>query len=258
MEAIQPCADRPTVLRPLGILSVRIALVGAAAVLGWLALGGPGRGLAFPPPAPIAAVTLLPVNLVCLFLVRRLVHDQGRRLRDLVGYRAGRLLVDIGWGLLWLVVLYVPFVATVLAVMALRYGSGMVAAFGSIFFDPASLPPLSSTVSLALAVVAVITFAPVNAPVEELVYRGYAQQELARSWAPSTAIGVSAVAFGLQHAFFAGTPDAALVYLAAFTVWGLGAGIIVHRQGRLLPMIIAHGVVNLASTSVPAVLIATV
>lgn len=242
-------------VRPaVGLLAARVGLIGAAAVLGWLALGGPGRGLPFPPPPLIAAVTILPVNLVSLLLVRRLVHADHQRLRDLVGYRPGRLLADIGWGLLWLVVLYLPFAGTVVAVMSLRYGSEMSSAFGTVFFDPASVPPLTTSTLTVLAVAAVVTFAPVNAPVEELVYRGYAQRALTRRWRPAAAIGVSAAAFGLQHAFFAPTSAAVVIYLAAFSVWGAGAGIIVHRQGRLFPMIVAHAVVNLA-TSAPALLV---
>lgn len=107
---------------------------------------------------------------------------------------------------------------------------------------------------VVLAVVTVVTFAPVNAPVEELLYRGSAQPNLARRWPVPAAIAATAVAFGLQHVFFAPTPDAVLVYLCAFTVWGLGAGIIVHRQGRLFPMIVAHLVVNLAA-SAPALVV---
>ena len=55
--------------------------------------------------------------------------------------------------------------------------------------------------------------------------------------------------FGLQHAFFAPTADAMIVYVAAFTVWGAGSGLIVAAQRRLLPITIAHGIVNLATSS---------
>lgn len=247
--------DARAAFRALGLLAARIGLIGAAAALGWLALNGPAGGVTFPP-LVLIGLLLMPVNLICLVLVRRLVHAEGRRLRDLIGYRSGRLRADIGWGLLWLIVLYLPFAATIVVVVALLYGSDAPAAFGTILFDPGSVPRLSPAVLTALAVVTAVTFAPLNAPVEELVYRGYAHQALTRRWRPAVAIGVSAAAFGLQHVFFAPTSAAVVVYLAAFTVWGIGAGIIVHRQGRLLPMIIAHLLVNLAA-SAPVLVIAT-
>jgi membrane protease YdiL (CAAX protease family) len=62
------------------------------------------------------------------------------------------------------------------------------------------------------------------------------------------AILIPAVLFGLQHAWYAPTPDAVLVYVCAFFVWGLGAGVIASRQRRLLPLIIAHFTVNLFTT----------
>ena len=69
-----------------------------------------------------------------------------------------------------------------------------------------------------------------------------------------SAIGVPAAIYALQHVFYAPTPDAVVVFVAAFFVWGLGAGIIAHRQGRLLPIIVAHGLVNLLMT-LPALVI---
>ena len=65
------------------------------------------------------------------------------------------------------------------------------------------------------------------------------------------AILVPGAIFALQHVFYAPTPDLAIVFVAAFFVWGVGSGIIVHRQGRLMPIIVAHFLVNL-SLSAPA------
>ena len=132
--------------------------------------------------------------------------------------------------------------------MWLLHGRAMFGAFESVFFDPDSVPDLAPAVLTALAVVAVLTFAPLNAPAEELVYRGYGQQRLARRMPLAAAIAVSAALFGVQHVFYAPTPDAVVVYVCAFFVWGLGSGIIAHRQGRLMPIIIAHGIVNLGTT----------
>jgi membrane protease YdiL (CAAX protease family) len=108
---------------------------------------------------------------------------------------------------------------------------------------------------IILALVTAITFAPLNAPAEELVYRGYAQTELVRHRVPVVlAVGLPALLFGLQHLFYAPTAAAMPVFGCAFVVWAIGAGVIVLRQGRLMPMIIAHLLVNLA-TSLPLLLV---
>lgn len=245
---------QPYAARAVGLMLGRVALVGVASVLVW-AVFLPTGATAFPPSPLFAVLAMLPVNLVCLWWVRRLVHDRGSRLRDLIGYSRARIGRDVLWGLLWLVVLYVPFVLTVLGVMALQYGGGTFEAFETVFFDPASVPDLPQWAMTILAVVAVLTFAPLNAPVEELVYRGYGRQGLATRMPIALAIVVSALLFGLQHLFYAPTSSAALVYACAFFVWGIGSGIIAQRQGRLMPIILAHFAVNLF-TSAPALAIA--
>jgi membrane protease YdiL (CAAX protease family) len=45
-----------------------------------------------------------------------------------------------------------------------------------------------------------------------------------------------------------------IVYGVAFFVWGAVGGIIYAKQGRLMPLIIAHAIVNLF-TSAPALII---
>jgi len=252
----RPRSDARASLRgPVALLLGRVVLVAAASVLVWAALAAVGAATTFPPVPMLGALAMLPVNIVCLLWVRRLVHAEGRRLRDLIGFSAARLGRDFLWGLLWVAVLFVPFVLAIMGVMALRHGDAMFDAFETVFFDPASVLQLAPAVTAVLALVAVLTFAPLNAPAEELVYRGYGQQGLARRMPVPVAIVVSAVLFGLQHVFYAPTTDAVLVYVVAFFAWGVGAGIIAYRQGRLLPIIIAHFLVNLF-TSAPALVFA--
>jgi membrane protease YdiL (CAAX protease family) len=231
----------------LGLLLVRVALVGLVSLLGTLVWWFTTGSRPFPPGPMVASLALLPVNVFCLWLVRRLYRRHGRGLRDVFGGSPR----DLGWGLLWVVVLWPPFVLTIFVVMWLLHGAEMFTAFETVFFDADAVPALPAAVALNLGVLTVLTFAPLNAPAEELVYRGYAQSALATRWPVGAAIACSAVAFGLQHAFFAPTRDAMIVYVGAFTVWGLGSGLIVARQGRLLPITIAHFLVNLA-TSAPA------
>jgi len=239
---------------PLALPVLRVIMVGLACTAAWLVTLAATGGGAFPPPTLVAVVAMLPVNVACLWLVARLVRRDGGRLRDLVGARRGHVLRDILWGVLWLFVLYIPFSLTIVLTMWLLHGDETLARFETAFFDAATLPPFDTVAWSVLAIIAVITFAPLNAPAEEFVYRGYAQRGLTRRLPVWVGIGVPAAIYALQHVFYAPTPDAVVVFVAAFFVWGLGAGIIAHRQGRLLPIIVAHGLVNLLMT-LPALVI---
>lgn len=243
-----------TATSAVALLATRLALVALATLATWLVLAAAGAAVPFPPGPLFATVALLPVNIVSLLLVRHLVHRTGGTVRGLLGFERARLGRDVLWGLLWLVVLYLPFVLTVLAVMWALHGAAMFDRFETVFFDPDAIPALPGTLLAVLTVVAVVSFAPLNAPTEELVFRGYAQRGLATRLPVIAAIAVSAVAFGLQHAFFAPTVDAVIVYICAFTVWGAVSGLIVHRQGRLMPVVVAHFLVNLIMTA-PAVVV---
>ncbi|WP_432559312.1 CPBP family intramembrane glutamic endopeptidase [Granulicoccus sp. GXG6511] len=232
----------------LGLPVLRIVLVAAASGLTWSLVRAVAPGVAFPPPAVLASVAMLPVNIVCLLLVARLLHRDGMTVRAVLGLQRGRLLRDALWGLLWIVVLYLPFVGTIMLVMFALHGGETFERFEVVFFDPAAVPDLPAMVWLVIGIVAVLTFAPLNAPAEELVYRGFSQGRLARVWPPILALLVPAVLFGLQHLLYAPTPEAALVFAAAFFVWGLGSGVIYLRQRRLMPLVFAHGLVNLLFT----------
>ena len=240
--SVEPRASRLTGL--LGLPLLRVALVGAAALATWAVLVAVGEDSAFPPSTIFSSATMLPVNLICLLLVRRALHSSGRRARDLIDFSWRRLGTDLLWGLLWLAVLSVPYAATIAGVMFALHGDGMAERFETAFSDPETAPSLEQSTLAVLAVVSVATFAPLNAPTEELVYRGYSQGGLMRRWPAAAAILVPAAIFALQHVFYAPTPDLVVVFVAAFFVWGVGSGIIVHRQGRLMPIIVAHFLVN--------------
>ncbi len=122
-----------------------------------------------------------------------------------------------------MLVLYLPFVAAVLGTMWALHGNQTFVAFETVFFDPDAAAIAQPGWALALGIVAVLTFAPLNAPVEEAIFRGYAQSRLSGSLPMVAVVLVCSIAFGLQHAFFAPTPDAMIVYVVAFTVWGIGS-----------------------------------
>jgi membrane protease YdiL (CAAX protease family) len=133
------------------------------------------------------------------------------------------------------------------------FGVNFLSQFEAVFVPPPeSTPMLPFAVSLAVAIVVVVTFTPLNAPVEELVYRGFSQRGIGSpTW---LSILVPSIGFGIQHMFFAPTVAGMVVYAVAFFVWGVVGGIIYAKQGRLMPLIVAHLVVNLF-TSAPALII---
>lgn len=239
---------------PLALPLVRIALVALAALVtsAILALAGQPSG----PEAvsTFGAIYLLPVNIVSLVLAGWLLKREGSTIRSVIGFDRSRLGRDIAWGALWLMVLWVPFVVAIMGTMFALYGADMFHRFETVFApDVAAIPALGFTSSIIFAIVAVITFAPLNAPAEEIVYRGYSQGRLARCH-PIAAVLVPSLLFGIQHVAFAATPAAMLVYAVAFFAWGLGSALIYRWQRRLMPLIIAHVIVNL-TTSLPALIL---
>lgn len=228
-----------------GLPAVRVALVATASTIAWLLTGALPKDF---PPNPLLSVTaMLPVNVICLILVIRLARRNGGTVRALLGFRADRIGRDLLWGVLWLFVLYLPFVGTLIGLMALQFGDRLFDSF-EVVFVPGAGPDLPIQVWGVLGVIAALTFAPLNAPVEELVYRGYSQSRLGTRWPLALAIVVPAALFGLQHFWYAPTPNAAVIFLCCFTVWGVTSGAIYHYQKRLMPLVFAHGIVNLAFT----------
>lgn len=238
-------SDRPAIGWALGLPLLRIALVAIASTLVWLIAGAlPDT---FPPSPLLSAVAMLPVNVICLLLVIHLVRRQGGSVAVLLGWRKDRIGRDLAWGLLWLAVMYLPFVGVMIGIMALKFGPELFGSFETVFVS-GSLPELSASVWGVLGAISVLTFAPLNAPTEELVYRGYAQGRLARRLPLAVAIAIPAALFGIQHIWYAPTPDAVLIFLCCFTVWGLISGLIYRWQRRLMPLVFAHFLVNLVFT----------
>lgn len=229
----------------IGLPVLRVALVAAASVLVWLSVRAVDSAAAFPLPSMLSAAAMLPVNVICLVLLSGILKREGRSIRELLGFRPRRVLIDLLWGLLWVLVLYLPFAGTIILVVWLQHGDEVFTAMATVFFDPASIPTLAPAAWTVIAIVSVVTFAPLNAPAEELVYRGYAQGTLAKRWSAASAIIVPALVFALQHVWYAPTPDAVVAFVCAFFVWGVGSGLIYRLQGRLMPLVFAHGLVNL-------------
>lgn len=235
-----------------GLLWLRFGLVLSVTLLLWLVVGGVTGVTAFPPNTMWATLGLLPVNVVCLLVVIRLYRQQRLTLWQALGIQRGRVLKDFLWGLLWLMVMNIPFGIVIAGMVFLIYGADAPESFETVFVNPAAMMPMHPGLLLCIALVSVVPFMVLNAPTEELVFRGYGLAGLERRLGVSGAIIVTALVFGAQHVFFAATLPGMLVFFVAFTVWGVLAAVIVRKQGRLFPLVIAHYIVNIG-LSAPAI-----
>ena len=234
----------PVAARAWSVLALRLGMVLVISLLTWAVLRSTAGVSAFPPDTMWATLGLLPVNIICLLVVARFYRNQGLSLRDAMGIQRGRIAKDIGWGLLWLIVLNVPFALAVSGTVWLMYGAQAPEAFATIFIAPEAQASISPVALLIIALIAVIPFIVLNAPVEELVFRGYGLNGLQPGLGRIGAIIMTSLLFGAQHIFFAATIPGMVVYFVAFTVWGGIAAIIVTRQRRLFPVIVAHWLIN--------------
>ncbi len=92
-----------------------------------------------------------------------------------------------------------------------------------------------------LGVVLLVAIVGIGAPViEEIFYRGLFQRALLkRGLPPAAAIGINATIFALSHG--------QLLQLPALLLFGLAAGVLAHRSGRLGPAITAHVAFNMVT-----------
>lgn len=210
--------------------------VGIAAGLGW------------------STLTLTVVNLLCLGLLAWRSRVEVADLRAMIGLRRRWLVKDILSGLLWSLLLGGLLLAGVFGIVLALYGPAGLNDLETVFVGDADL---SFSLPLWLAYVSAVAFPLLNPVVEELQYRGYAQPRLVAAlggvW---PGILVTALGFGLQHVVFALTLPSALAFAVGFFLWGLGAGYITHRQGRLVSVIVAHVISNLSFGVVPLLIIA--
>lgn len=236
------------------LLAVRLGSVLVVTLVMWLVIRATTGVESFPPNTMWATLGLLPVNVICLLLVRTFYRQNGVSLRDALGFARERLGRDLLWSLLWLVVLNVPFMAVVAGTVFALYGSDAPSAFETIFFDPASMVQMHPALLLVVSLIAVVPFMLINAPTEELIFRGFSLDAIASRWGAAAAVVSTSLLFGAQHVLFAATLPGMLVYFFAFTAWGFFAAIIVRRQGRLFPVVVAHWIVNVTMSS-PAIVV---
>lgn len=80
------------------LLSIRLGSVLVFSVVTWLIIRSTSQVDSFPPSTVWATLGLLPVNVVCLWLVRKYDRDEGMTLREALGVRPGRIGRDVLWG----------------------------------------------------------------------------------------------------------------------------------------------------------------
>src|SRR5690554_1753371 len=153
---------------PLAFAFIRVPLVALAAFATVAMLAAFGVAVDFPA-SSLSALYLAPVNVASLLLLRWVLHREGRRIRDLIGFDLSRLGRDVLWGLLWLMVLYLPFAGAIIGTMFGLYGAEAFTSFEKVFVPADGNLVMPPVLAVVFAVVVVLTFAPLNAPTEELV-----------------------------------------------------------------------------------------
>jgi len=211
-----------------------------------------GWDFRFPFLNDISPIYFTIVNALCFILLRHLLIKDGRSLKELTGFQRDLFWKDVLFGFLWLLVLYIPFLIAIIITMLIMFGPDFYLHFqttfaGDITFSrPQWLLWLSALVSLI--------FPFLNAPIEELMYRGYAQPIFLKVFQKAApAIIIPSLGFALQHIMLAPSWQGGVVYFAAFFLWGIGSGIIYYKQKRLFPLIVCHFIVNIAFSIAPII-----
>ena len=93
----------------MGLAGFRILLLFSAALV-TAALVSVATGAPFSPSltTQLSALYFIPVNMVCLVLLRRRLRARGSTLAALTGFDRANLARDVWQGLLWLFALFVP------------------------------------------------------------------------------------------------------------------------------------------------------
>jgi uncharacterized protein len=185
----------------------------------------------------ISVVVVADVLTVAVLTV--VLRREGRGLRDLlgplgVGATAWRTLVAF-------VVLYVAFAA-----------GGMLGALLTGPAAPGAMPQIPLWFGLWNLLVLPVTVAVA----EEFLYRGYLQPRLAARIGTPGAVLLVAAAFALQHVGLAAVSGPAVVTkLAATFVAGLALGLLALWFRRLLPLVLAHWMLDVIGIGVPMLML---
>lgn len=247
---------------PLAMAFIRLPLIAAGLAISYAAFAASGEERPFLAALLTATLVTVAVNLVSLALLRWLTRREGIRLRDLIGFDPRRAWSDIAWGVALLFILNLPFIATIMVVAFLvggpMGGQDFGTAMSNVFAGPLADPTVTPGAPPWVGIMSAILFPLVNPVVEEMHYRGYVQPRLeALGGSTWLAIGIMATGFALQHVTYALSVPGIGVYVAAFGVWGIGAGLVYARMRRLTSLVVVHFVVNASTAVVPLVFLLT-
>lgn len=213
----------------------------------------------FPFLPDLSAIYFTVVNVICFFILHRILKKEGRSFKDLIGFKTECFVKDVLFGFLWLFVLYIPFAVGIIGTMFIMYGTDFLYHFEEVFAgDPEHYSVIRPSWFVWLTASISLLFPFLNAPIEEMMYRGYAQPAFSKHYKKvSIGIFILAVGFAIQHTMLAASVQGAIVYAVAFFAWGIGSGIIYHKQKRLFPLLVCHFIVNIAFSVLPIVFIFT-
>jgi len=177
----------------------------------------------------------LSVYVVLTALLFWRIRREGRALPEMLAYDSGKLGTDLLLGVAVAVgiALFAAISATVVSEVFPEIGDSLLQHANESTTIP--LPAWFFGWSVLITPLAA-------ASVEELAYRAYALPRLlAAGLKPATAIGITSLGFGLQHAAFPFIDANISIYrTAAIFVVGCGLGWTYLRLGRLLPLMIGH------------------
>lgn len=124
---------------------------------------------------PISGLYIMVPNVIGLVSIRRIFKKYDISFWKYLGYSKSTIRKDIVWALLWLMVTYVPFAAVMYISIWLLFGVDFVSGMQWLMVPEAV--SMNGWLSIVVAFVCGVLFV-INAPVEEIVYRGWLQQGL--------------------------------------------------------------------------------
>ena len=239
-------ADQPTTSRQPSPMVLSGALVLRLVLILGCALAAPAIIRALDPAATDASIGLygnawvILVDVVTIAVVALLLRREGLRL--------GRLLsgspADVGWGFLLF-----PIVA--MAFFGASFLGNLVAYQGPPPM-PGEMPSIPLWVGIA-AFPAAVTIAIA----EEALYRGYLQPRFEAWIGRWPGMLLVALVFGLQHIGFAlGSPQAIVAKVITTFIAGIVFGLLYWWRRNLLPLVIAHALLDIVGLSIPTLMLA--
>ncbi|WP_157754730.1 CPBP family intramembrane glutamic endopeptidase [Nigerium massiliense] len=186
--------------------------------------------------------TIVVVDIVTIAVVAALLRRAGFSLRDLLPRFT---LADLGWGLLFSVILVVGFAAS-------NFLANLI-----VYHGPPPRDTSAPSVPLWLGWLSLIVMPATIALAEELLYRGYGQHLLTLRWGRWAAWLVVAFLFGIQHIALApvSVGFAASRFFTTFFA-GLIFGALLWWRRRLWPLVIAHWVLDVLGLGLPSLFLA--